>query len=472
VLLGLLSLASSAVQAHSLSLTPCFIDELALEVKCGSLNVPENWQQADSRQISLNFVVIPAIAANAEPDPLFVLVGGPGQAGVELAPMLSRIFHRVRQSRELIIIDQRGTGKSSPLSCDDDDSGDVYADIESNAMVANVLDCANSFTVDLAQYHTNNAVLDFDAVRQALGYQQINLYGISYGSRAALVYMREKPQVLRSVILDAVVPTQTVVGPVGVQATRAFNLLLSQCAALADCQAAYPHLAADFQKIKHQLAAEPLTAQILHPVTAQPTLLKVDELKFISVIHTQLYSRATTEKLPFIISQFAKGNYLPFVGALSQTEQTSAGIYTGLNFNILCNEDMPRVTEQLLVLERDNSFAGDKFFRSVREVCQAWPKFSPPSNFSAPVRSAIPTLLLSGGLDPITPPSWGKLAANGLSNAKHYVAKQAGHGLITQTCAATMINQFLQHSSFTDIDAACLNQQPQVKYWLNINGNR
>ena len=133
---------------------------------------------------------------------------------------------------------------------------------------------------------------------------------------------------------------------------------------------------------------------------------------------------------------------------------------------------MPRVTEQQLALERNNSFTGDKLFRSVREVCQAWPKFSPPSNFAAPVRSAIPTLLLSGELDPITPPAWGQLAANGLSNAKHYVAKQAGHGLITQTCAATMISQFLQHSSFTDIDAACLNQQPQVKYWLNINGNR
>ena len=471
VLLGLLSLASSAAQAQSLSLTPCFIDELALEVKCGSLSVPENWQQADSRKISLNFVVIPAIAANAEPDPLFVLVGGPGQAGVELAPMLSRAFHRVRQSRELVIIDQRGTGKSSPLSCDDD-NGDVYADIASENVVAQVLDCANNFTVDLAQYHTNNAVLDFDAVRQALGYQQINLYGISYGSRAALVYMRERPQVLRSVILDAVVPTQAVVGPVGVQAARAFDLLLSQCAALTDCQKAYPDLAADFQKIKQMLAAEPLTTQVFHPVTAQPTLLKVDELKFISVIHSQLYNRATTEQLPFILSQFAQGNYRPFVGALSQTEQTGAGIYTGLNFNILCNEDMPRVTEQQLAQERNNSFTGDKLFRSVREVCQAWPKFSPPSNFAAPVRSAIPTLLLSGELDPITPPAWGQLAANGLSNAKHYVAKQAGHGLITQTCAATMISQFLQHSSFTDIDAACLNQQPQVKYWLNINGNR
>jgi len=484
----LLAATSHAATTKSLSLTSCFIDGLALEVQCGNLSVPENWQQPNAKQLTLNFAVIPAIAAIAEPDPLFILVGGPGQAGVELAPMLSQVFGQVRQKRQLVVIDQRGTGKSSPLSCDDEtidpeisdsetiepetSDTDVYSQVMSETAVADVLLCASNYDVDLAQYNTNNAVRDFDAVRQALGFQQINLYGISYGSRAALVYMREKPQVLRSVILDAVVPTQAVIGPVGVQATRAFDLLVTQCQALAACNASYPELAATYRQIKQALTAKPLETEILHPMTAQPTVLKVDVVKFISVIHGLLYNSATTEQLPFIISEFAKANYQPFIGAMSQGQNTSASIYSGLNFNILCNEDFVRVTEQQLVLERANKFAGDALFSSVAQVCQGWPKFSAPSNFSTPVLSDIPTLLLSGELDPITPPAWGELAAKGLSNAKHYVAKQASHGLITQTCAATMISQFLKQTSFDDINADCLDQMPQRKFWLNINGNR
>lgn len=465
-----LSMTSYATDLKPLALSSCFLEGLAQSVKCGTLEVPENWQNPTDATVSLNIAVIPSVASTPKQDPLFLLMGGPGQAAVELAPMLSRVFRQVRESRELVIIDQRGTGKSSPLSCEDE-SGDIYGDVFSDFLASDITACIDGYDVDLSQYNTNNAVLDFEAVREALGYQQINLYGISYGSRAALVYMRERPAALRSVILDGVVPTQVVVGPVGTEAARAFDILIEQCAGRPNCQAKFPDLLADYNKIKRELTAKTLVTQVSHPVTDLPITLRVDIKKFIELLRSQMYSIGSRELIPFIISEFANKNYKPFVGLMSQTENTKGKMYVGLTYNILCSEDLPRVTNDQLAAERANSFSGNHSLEGFTTICQHWPKFSPPGNFGEPVRSDIPTLLLSGRLDPVTPPSWGELAAKGLSNSRHYVAKMAGHGLVTQSCAAGMVSEFIAQLSFADIDASCLDEMPQLGFLLNNNGN-
>ncbi|NRA70968.1 MAG: alpha/beta hydrolase [Gammaproteobacteria bacterium] len=469
---GLLSLSLSvgATTSESLSLSSCFLEGLSQSVQCGTLTVPENWSNPGTAKVQLNVTVIPAIASTPKKDPLFLLMGGPGQAAVELAPMLSRVFAKARQDRELVLIDQRGTGKSSPLLCEDEQAN-IYYDVFSDFSAEDVKTCLAGYQVDLSQYNTNSAVLDFEAVRKALGYEQINLYGISYGSRAALVYMRDKPEALRSVILDGVVPTQVVVGPMGTEAERAFDILVAQCSEREKCAAQYPNLLTDYQKIKTQLTANTLTTQVAHPVTDKPMTLRVDVKKFIELLRSQMYGIGSRELIPYIISEFSKENYKPFIGIMSQGENSKGKMYTGLTMNILCNEDIPRVTPEQLAAEAANRFSGNHSFEAFTSVCQLWPKFTAPANFGEPVISDIPTMVLSGNLDPVTPPAWGELAVKGLKNSKHYIAQDAGHGLVTQTCAAEMVSDFVKQLSFDDVDESCLKDVPQRGFLLNNNGN-
>lgn len=454
----------------SLSLKSCFVEGVRSQLQCGKLTVPENWTSPTDKTLDVNVIVVKSIATSSKADPLFLLMGGPGQAASELVSGLIRIFSDVHQSRDLVFIDQRGTGLSSPLMCDEE-NGDIYKDLSSDFDHSDIKKCLNNFNVDLSQYNTNNAILDFDAVRLALGYEVINLYGISYGSRAAMVYMRDKPEALRSVILDGVAPPQVVVGPLGVEAARAFDILIKQCANHVDCQKQYPTLVHDYQKIRAQLETAPIHTLIDHPVSDKKIVLNIDVQKFISMLHSQLYSVGRRELLPFIINEFAKGNYKPFVGLMSQREDTSNQIYVGLNFNIVCNEDIPRATKEILANDHANSFSGRHSFEGLRDVCKQWPQFKPPANFADEVKSAIPTMLLSGELDPVTPPSWADIAAKGLTNHAHYIAQNAGHGLVTQTCAGSMINDFIESLDFDDVDSSCLDKQPLPGFLLNNNSN-
>lgn len=454
----------------TLKLESCFVEGVKTQLQCGKYAVPENWQQPTDTEVSLNVIVVKSISQSPQPDPLFLLMGGPGQAASELVPGLIKIFNSVHQERDLVFIDQRGTGLSSPLVCDEED-GDIYEVLSSDFDVADIKKCLSQFNVDLSQYNTNNAILDFDAVRVALGYDKINLYGISYGSRAAMVYMREKPQALRSVILDGVVPPQVIVGPMGIEAERAFDILVKQCSEHNDCQKQFPNFASNYQMIRLQLEKAPIKTIVDHPVTDKPIPLSIDSKKFINTLRSMLYSVGRRELVPFVVNEFAKGNYKPFIGLMSQSEDSTGAMYVGLTFNILCNEDIPRASKALLDKDAANTFSGSHTFEVFSSICEHWPTFDAPANFGDEVKSDIPTMLLSGDLDPVTPPAWGNIAAKGLSNQKHYIAKHAGHGLITQTCAASMIGSFIENLSFDDVDDSCLDKQPLPGFLLNNNAN-
>ncbi|MDP2559783.1 alpha/beta hydrolase [Psychrobium sp. 1_MG-2023] len=454
----------------SLSLDSCFVDGVKTQLKCGSLTVPEDWTKPQGATLGVHVIVVNAISTTPKKDPLFLLMGGPGQASSELTGMLIKIFRETRENRDLVLIDQRGTGKSNPLLCEDSQAN-PYSDVFADFDVSDVNKCLESYDHDLAQYNTNNAVLDFEAVREALGYEQINLYGISYGSRAAMVYMREKPQALRSVILDGVVPPQIAVGPMGAEAARSFDLLIEQCHQEDKCRQKYPNLRQDYLTVRSELEQQTIETVIDHPVTDKPVTLKVDTAKFIGTLHSLMYSTGQRELIPFVIEQFALKNYKPLSGLIAASQEPQSKIYTGLHFNIICNEDIPRADAALLAKDKENSFSGQHSMSGLNMVCQHWPKFDAPANFGDQVVSDIPTLLLSGELDPVTPPAWADLAAKGLSVHKHYVAKKAGHGLVTQTCAGKMIAQYIDKVSFDDIDDSCLDEQPVPGFLMNNNGN-
>ena len=262
------------------------------------------------------------------------LDGGPRQAAVELAAGLRRVFSEVRKTRDLILVDQRGTVQSHPLQCTQALQQDVYELVPEDFSEQDVRDCLSGFTGDLSQYNSENAIRDFDAVRKALGHKKINLYGGSYGTRAGLVYLRMFPESIRSLVLDSVGPIEVPIGLFGQSSARSFALLLEHCQQDEACHKAYPDLVEEFNAVVARLEQAPVTTSIAHPRLGTQTHFSISRSKFISNLRMQLYSVTTRAMVPLVIHQAYLGNYLPLAGLIARMDG-DRGMYIGLTFNIV-----------------------------------------------------------------------------------------------------------------------------------------
>ena len=468
--LGLLSMASTSwASDNNLTLENCHLGEIRSQVKCGKLEVPENYQKPDGDKISVNFAVLPAIDDSEYKAPLMFLAGGPGQAATELATLLERTFREVRKTRDIILVDQRGTGESHPLSCDFEDEQSVYSSIIKDFKASDVTDCISQFKGDLSQFNSENAIRDFDAVRSALGHEKINVYGGSYGTRASLVYMRMFPESLESVVLDGVGPIEVPIGLFGQSVARAFDSLVENCKNSDSCNAAFPNLVEEFQQVKTRLAKAPVVLDIQHPRLGTPIKFVLDEDKFTSNLRMQLYSTRGRSLVPLVINQAYLGNYQPLIGLMASTEGEQQ-VYTGLHFNIVCNEDVPKISDQMKAADANNNFDGDTGHFIFDNICPLFPQYRPSDDFYQAVTANIPTLILSGDLDPVTPPSNGEYTAKTLPNSHHIVAKNTAHIVATSTCANKIINEFLTTKDPKSLDESCLDDIPAEKFMTSVNG--
>lgn len=462
-------------KAHSqeqvLAIENCHVDGVKTQVKCGKLKVPENYSKVDGEKISINFVILPAIDSSDNKTPLLFLAGGPGQAAAELASGLRRVFNEVRKTRDLILVDQRGTGQSHPLQCDDSLEQDVYAMTPEEFSAQDIKDCLATFSGDLSQYNSENAIRDFDAVRAALGHKQINIYGGSYGTRAGLVYMRMFPESLRSVVLDSVGPIEVPIGLFGQSSARSFNLLLENCQKELSCQRAYPQLKQEFNTLLARLAQAPAQVSIAHPRLGTQTKFIISEAKLLGTLRMQLYSVATRSLVPLVIHQAYLGNYMPLAGLVAQSDG-GQGIYLGLLFNITCNEDFPRISATDFEQDANNNFGGGDSHFGFKMVCPIWPQYRPNEEFYQTVTADIPTLILSGNLDPVTPPSNGEYSAKSLPNNHHIVVENAAHTVAMSTCASDIINEFLTSLKPKNLDESCLDDVPSESFMTNLNGGK
>jgi len=456
-------------QDQQFTLENCHVDGIKAQVKCGKLQVLEDYSKVDGDKITINFVVLPAIDSSDDKTPLMFLAGGPGQAAAELASGLTNVFYEVRKTRDLILVDQRGTGASHPLQCEDAVEQNVYALTPEDFSVQDIKDCLINLTGDLSQYNSENAIRDFDAVRLALGHQQINIYGGSYGTRAGLVYMRMFPESLRSVVLDSVGPIEVPIGLFGQSSARSFNLLLTNCQNESSCQQAFPQLEQEFQTLLARLEKAPEQVNIAHPRLGTQTKFVISKAKLLGTIRSQLYSVATRSLVPLVIHQAFLGNYIPLAGLIAQTEG-GQGIYIGLLFNITCNEDYPRISTTDFERDANNDFGGGDSHFGFKIACPLWPQYRPSDAFYKPVTVDIPTLILSGDLDPVTPPSNGEYSANSLPNNHHIVVKNAAHTVAMSTCASDLINEFLTSLKPKALDESCLADVPNESFMTNLNG--
>jgi pimeloyl-ACP methyl ester carboxylesterase len=459
---------ATPVATPAIELTDCILPLPSgdqIEARCGSLNVPEDRADPSSRQIPLRIAVIPAINSSPSPDPLFLLAGGPGQSAVKDFPALVLYLNSVHENRDIVLVDQRGTGESNPLRCLDPEEEKSLSDEQ---QVELLRACPKQLNADLRFYTTEIAMQDLDQVRAALGYDTINLYGASYGTRAALTYLRLFPEKVRTVTLDAVVDPGFVLFQDSAQDGQiALDHLFTRCGADDACRSAFPDLKSEFTKLLNRLEADPVTITMPHPVTSTPLTLTITREMVADTVFTTLYSPDLAAMLPLVIhTAYADDNYVPLV---SMSYLLDADVYDGMYYAVACSEDAP-----LLSLSQTGEHTQDSLFTDhvdeFIKVCEKWPKGSVSEEFRSPLSSDVPVLILSGEDDPITPPSHADKVAHTLKNELHLVFKGMGHGNALNLCSTGLIKTFIENASTTGLDTSCVEGIKPPPFFINFNG--
>nr|WP_241758968.1 alpha/beta hydrolase [Pyxidicoccus parkwaysis] len=448
---------TSGPDSRKLALTPCRLEGVASQAMCGTYEVFEDRAAMSGRKIPLRVVVVPALAAQSEPDPLVLLAGGPGQAASRV-PQVLLALERIRRKRDIVLVDQRGTGDSNPLECEPHplDEG-LAARFDERDAVAKVRRCREGWSADVRQYTTPNAMDDLDEVRAALGYEKVNLWGVSYGTRAALVYMRQHPDRVRTAILDGVAPMGLFL-PLNAprDGQHALDLLLAHCEKDATCAKAYPDLRARTEALLAKLEAEPVRVRVSHPLTGVPEDLVLSRSAFVSELFSKLYSPEMASLVPLMLDKAARGDWAPFV-ALSVGQSESAGhtVSQGLYYAVVCAEDAPYYDAEAVRREAKGTWFGPDMGLETLAICADWPKATLPVGYREPVGSDVPTLLLSGELDPVTPPAWAEEAKRTLHHALHVVVPGVGHNTVGADCARTLMNDLLTRGTVEGLTSSC-----------------
>jgi pimeloyl-ACP methyl ester carboxylesterase len=448
-------------------LEPCRIPGVEREVRCGTVTVAEDPDRPTGPAIDIRFAVVPAVARNQQADPVFVLAGGPGQAATRTARQMMPVLSEVNSRRDIVFVDQRGTGGSHPLECEVEETS-LAATFEQTQQLDHLRACLKGLKGDLRQYATWIAVRDYDAVRARLGAERINLWGGSYGTRAALEYMRQYPERVRSAVLDGVAPADMVL-PVSfaIDADAALAALAEVCARDDRCARRYPDMASRVEELLAQ-ADRGLEVRVPHPLTGAPEPVRLNRQVLSSLLRVPLYAPQLSAVLPYALARAAHGDYTALVALNSAVASgVNENFAAGMHFAVICAEDVPRVDAEQRARVAATRF-GSAFLDVYEQACREVPVRPVPSSFYAVPASKAPVLVLSGGLDPATPPRHGERVTERLGNARHIVSPFLGHIVSTQGCAPTQIARFFRDASFERIDEACLTRLPPATFFEPI----
>ena len=480
ILLGLLLAlaacggAGDEARQPTIPLTACRL-EGGVSAQCGQLLVYEDRAAAAGRQIPIHIAVLPATGSSnvVVDDPLFLLAGGPGQSAIQAYAQVTFLFSDVNRTRDIVLVDQRGTGESNGLNCAVLEDETLAADLPEEEQIALFDQCRVDLSAraDLSLYTTDAFVADLDDVRAALDYDTINLYGASYGTRAALTYMRRFPERVRSAVLDAVVGPELVLFlnmPRDGQAS--LDKLFERCAADEGCRGAFPNVRAEYEEVLSRLAV-PQPIVVADPLSNEPIDFQLSRDLLSQLVFNSLYSPEFVSLLPLLVHHAHEtGDYTPLiVQGLSLSE--SAGLYQGLLYAVACSEDAPLIdADSVAAVSAETSF-GD-FAANFLAICASWPRAEIAADFREPLVSDIPTLLLSGGADPVTPPTYAEQVAAGLSRSRHLVVPGFGHGVIGVGCMPRLAAEFIRTADPAAPDAACLDEVQPPPFFVSFAGPR
>jgi pimeloyl-ACP methyl ester carboxylesterase len=477
-LLGALSLPASLEAKSLMPLEPCRIADphglVSTEARCGKLAVPEDPGDPRGRKITLSIAVVPAVSTEAKPDPLVLIAGGPGQGSIEgYAPVLGA-FAGIRRERDLVLVDQRGTGGSNRLDCDMPDDALEGGEMAPAEFASLAAACLQSLSGRPQFYTTSIAVRDLDAVRAALGYETVNLFGGSYGTRVAQHYARRYPERTRTVTLDGVVPPDLVLVPmIAIESQKALDRVLARCEADAGCNARFPDLKGQFAKLDAELRKSPVAVTIADPVTGASRRIDVTRAHLVTVARMLIYSPWTASLLPLVVHEAAtNGNYGP-LGAQAEMagDDLERMIAMGMHNSVVCAEDAPRFAGSTDRAALESTAIGTLLVDGMEAVCRIWPRGPVDADFTQRLDSAVPALLLSGEFDPATPAAYGATAAKGFRNGLHLQIPGQGHGQLRLPCVQRLIRQFVIAGTTAGLDAACVQEIQPAPFFLSFSGS-
>ena len=462
-----LALSDSGFAAESRpGMKPCRLQGVEHDAWCGVVRRPLDPVQPGGSLIEVHFAVLPALARNRKPDPVMFFAGGPGQSAMELAGPVSRMLARLAYRRDVVLIDQRGTGRSAPLQCPELPPAAPLADTADTArQLARLKACLAELQSlphgDLRHYTTTEAMQDADAVRQALGVAQLNLVGGSYGTRAALEYLRQFPAAVRRVVIDGVAPPDMgMPAAMSTDAQRAFDFVLAACKAEPACRRRWPTLAADWQTL---LTSLPRGVTVAHPLTGVPERLTVTRDLLLGLVRAPLYAPVLASALPLAIGEAAQGRFEALIGLASTMGGRSTGrLSEGMHYAVVCAEDLPRLAQ---ATDAPSADFGAEAVVTYQQVCALWPRGKVPAAFYQLPPAPVATLVLSGGADPVTPPRHGARVAQALgAKARHVVVPQAGHGVAGLACMRDVLFRFIDaplDDEALKVDASCADAMPR-----------
>jgi len=474
LLVGLLAI--SAANAHSLELTDCRISAgpgaHSMAARCGTMARPLDPTGVEPGEIELRVAVVPALNLTPEPDPLVPIAGGPGQGSVQFYTAYSWAFESVRRNRDILLIDQRGTGESATMDCEFDDDL-IEGEYSVEQTVEYTERCLEQLPYDPRFFTTSVAVTDLEAVREALGYPSLNLYGVSYGTRVAQHFARRYPGSTRTLVIDGVVPPQISLGPeIATESQAAVDKILARCAEDEACNERFPNVGADFKRVVAALREAPKNIIVPHPSTGRPEELEFGEGELAGAIRLLAYHPNSIALMPLLIHEAGKGNYVPLGSQFKMTMIAMLdALSLGMHNTIMCTEDVPFYDKSAIDYDAlAASYMGAFQLDALEAICSVWPAGPIDDEFKVALLTTAPVLLLSGDADPITPPRYADLAAIDLENATHLIGRNQSHGQISVGCMPRLVADFIETADPATLDAECMDRSFVMPFFLGFSG--
>ena len=474
--LVLLCAVATAATAKTLELEDCRISAgpgyPGIKARCGTFVRPLDPADPDGEQIELAVAVVPALDLNPEPDPLVPFAGGPGGGSIQFYAGWFAAFEPVRRDRDILLIDQRGTGDSARMDCPIDD--DIVEGQYSEELTLEFTEtCLAQLPHDPRFFTTSVAVQDLEALRKELGYPALNLLGTSYGTRVAQHYARRYPESTRTIVLDGVVPPQLPLGPdIAIEAQRAVEEIFARCAEDDACAEAFPEIDLDFAAVRAELDEGPVAVSLPDPITGEPVILDFGRNELAAAIRLLAYQPRTIAIMPLTIHEAANGNFRPLAAQYQLTVTSLVdSLALGMHNSVMCTEDLPFIDRASVDLEAlEHSFIGPLQFDALETICSIWPPGPIDDDFNEPLATNIPVLLLSGTADPVTPPRYADMAMVEMRNSRHIANLHQGHGQVIAGCMPQVVAEFVAAADPASLDVACMDYAFVMPFFVNFAG--
>jgi pimeloyl-ACP methyl ester carboxylesterase len=462
-LFAVLSLPLSAARAEQPRIQSCSAPGLSAPARCGTLKVWEDRQARKGRKIGIQFLVVPATSGAPVKEAVAFFSGGPGQSAIDSAAQVTTMLAGVRDGRDLLFVDLRGTGRSNRLPCASAKPADLQSYLKEFYTPADVVRCAKELRsrADVRLYHSAPALDDVEELRAALGYEKLDLFGISYGTRAALVFLRRHPEHVRAVLMHGSAPTDTRY-PITVprDAQLAVDGVFAECALDPGCRSAFPDPAGDLKKSLELLERGPAKAAVLDPKTGAMTSVMLSRDRYSEGIRAMAYDASSSSLIPAVVHRAAQGDFGP---AAEEEVSWRLGIEEqsrGVHLAVTCSEDV-----DFIDLAEADRIAQGTFMTAWRAAdqkaaCAVWPHAKLDASVQQPVRSRVPLLVMNGEHDPATARYHAERMLAGFPNGRLIVIPSQGHGFNglvgLKPCYEQIVTRFIRAGEAKGVDASCM----------------